>query len=91
MSSLPKQRGVTEFLPKRGVLSLTLRDQGWVHNPNVAPRSYPMKFWGLFGMVAPIMHTTQPNFVIGPSVKMDTFPLVETYFMISQPISTFTQ
>ena len=30
-----------------------------VHNPNVAPSSYPMKFCGLFGMVAPGAHSTQ--------------------------------
>ena len=53
---------VTEFLPKREVLSLTLTDQGWVHNPNVTCSSYPIKFWGLFGMVAPIAHTTHQNF-----------------------------
>ena len=47
-------------------------DQGWVPNPNVAPCSYPTKLWGLFGMVAPTMPTTQQNFVIGPFAKMET-------------------
>ena len=31
-----------------------------------------MKFWGLFGKVAHIAHTTQQNFLIGPCTKMDT-------------------
>ena len=31
----PKVCVLTELLPKRGVLSLTLMDQGWAHNPNV--------------------------------------------------------
>ena len=34
-------------------------DQGWVHSPNVTPSGYPTEFWGLFGMLAPSMHTTQ--------------------------------
>ena len=33
MSSLPRQRGVTEFHPKRGVLSLALMDQEQTKNP----------------------------------------------------------
>ena len=70
MSSLPKQRGVIEFLPERGVLSLTLKDQGWVHNPNVTPSSCQMKCW-FFGMVSPITHTTQQNFAIGPFAQLD--------------------
>ena len=73
VSSIPRQRGVTEFLPNGGVLSLTLMDKGWVHHPNVTPSRYPMKFWGLFGMVAPIAHTTQKHFLIGPFAKPDSF------------------
>ena len=48
-------------------------DQGWDHNPNVTLSGYPIKFWGLFGMVDHIMHTTQQNFVVGPFAKMNTF------------------
>ena len=33
MSSLPRQRGVTEFQPKSGGFSLTLMDQGQTNNP----------------------------------------------------------
>ena len=62
---------MTEFLPKRGFLSLTLMVQGWVYNPNVTPSGYPIKFWGVFGMVAPIAHTTQQNFLIGSFAKSD--------------------
>ena len=46
--------------------------QGLLHNPNVAPSSYPTKFRGLFGKVAWIQHPTQQNFVICLSAKMDT-------------------
>ena len=42
--------------------------QGWVHNPNLTPSSYPMKFWSLFGMVMPIAHTTQ-QYVISDWVQ----------------------
>ena len=72
MSTLPRQRGVTEFLHKIQVLSLTLMDEGLIHNPHVTPSAYPMKFWDLFGMVALIPHTTQQSFVIGQFAKMDT-------------------
>ena len=65
----PKCCVLTEFLPKRGVLSSTLTDQGWTHNPNVTPGSYPT-FWGLFGMV-PIAHTTQQYLLIGLFAKSD--------------------
>ena len=57
---------LTELLHKRGVLSLTLKDQGRVHKTNETPSGYPMKFWGLFGKEAPILHTRQQNFLIGP-------------------------
>ena len=68
-----KTKGSDRILPKRGVISLTLNDQGWVHNPNITPRGYPIKFWCLFGMVAPIAHTTQQTFLFCPSAKSDTF------------------
>ena len=73
ISSMPTQRGVTEFLPERGVLSLTLMGQGWVHNSNVTPSSDPTKVWGLFGMVVHIAHNTQQNFLIGSFAKSDSF------------------
>ena len=68
-----KTNRMTEFLPERGVLSLTLMDQGWAHNPNITPTSYPMKFRALFSMVTVIVHTTQQNFLIGPFAKSDSF------------------
>ena len=70
MSSLPRQRGVTEFEHKIQVLSSTVMDQGLIHNPNVTPSRHPMQFWGLFGMVALLPHTTQQTFVIGQFAKM---------------------
>ena len=69
---MPRQRRVTEFLPKRGVLSLSLMVQGWVHNPRVTPSSYPIEFWGFFGMVVPIAHTTQQTFLIGLFAKSES-------------------
>ena len=32
---------------------------------NVTPSGYPMKLWGLVGMVAPTAYTAQQNFVTG--------------------------
>ena len=32
-----------------------------------------MKLWGLFGVVALILHITQQHFLIGPFAKLDTF------------------
>ena len=48
-------------------------DQGWTNNPNVASSRYPTNFWGLLGLVAPIVHTTQQNFLIGSFAKSDSF------------------
>ena len=59
MSSLPRQRGVTEFQTKGGDLSLTLMVQGQTNNLNVTSSSYPMKFWGLLSRVATIAHTIE--------------------------------
>ena len=73
VSSLPRQKGVTEFQPERRSLSLTLTDQSWTNNPNVTPSSYPIKIWHLFDMVAPIAHIIQQNFLIGLFAKSDTF------------------
>ena len=73
MSSMPRQRGVTEFQPKRVLLSLTLMDQGQTNNHNVIPSSYPMKFWGLLAMVAPLAHVTQQKFLIGSYSKFEIF------------------
>ena len=55
---------LTECLHKRGALSSTLMDQ-WIHNPTVTPSSCPVKFWGLFGEVAHIVHLTPQSFMIG--------------------------
>ena len=62
-----------KFQSKRRSLSLTLMDQGQTNNPNLTHSSYQMKFWHLFGMVAPIAHITQKSFLIGPFAKSDTF------------------
>ena len=62
---------LTEFLPKRGVLSLTLMYQGWIHNPNITTSGYQTKFWGSFGEIAHIAHIIQQNFVIGQVAKME--------------------
>ena len=64
---------LTEFLPKRGVLSLTPMDQGWVHNPNVTPIITQQNSELCLALVAAVMHTTQQNFLIGLFAKMDTF------------------
>ena len=67
-------------------------DQGWTNNnANVTPGSYPMKFWHLFGMVAPIVHITQQNSLIDTFAKIRHFSFVETFLLISHPISTFSQ
>ena len=47
MSSLPRQRGVAEFQPKGGGLSLTLMDQGQTNNPNCNPYQLPNENLGL--------------------------------------------
>ena len=48
-------------------------DQGSTNNPNVGSSSYQTKFWGLLDLVAPIVHTTQQNFLIGSFAKSDSF------------------
>ena len=53
MSSMTRQRGVTEFQPKELFLSLTLMDEGQTNNPYITPSSHAMIFWGLLAMVAP--------------------------------------
>ena len=58
---------------------------------NVTPSGDPMKFSHFFGMVAPIVHTTQQKFLIGLFAKSDTFHWSMTFSMISQPISAFTK
>ena len=45
-------------------------DQGQTHNPNVTPRQLTNE---MSGMVVPIVHTTQQNFLIGPFTKSGTF------------------
>ena len=55
-SSLPKQRGVTEFQPKRVVSTLTLMDKRQTRNPNLTLKGFPEKFCSLFGQKA---HKTQ--------------------------------
>ena len=46
MSSMPRQRGVTEFQPKRALSnSPTLMDEGQARNPNTIYNGYKMEFW----------------------------------------------
>ena len=54
------------------VLSSSLMDQQLIHNPNVTPSGYPMKFWGLFGEVSHIAYITQQTFVIGHFAIMNS-------------------
>ena len=57
VSSLPNQRGVTEFLQQRNLgLSQSIMVQEGAHNPNATLKGYPKKCWGLFGQKA---HKTQ--------------------------------
>ena len=46
MSSLPRQRGVTEFQPKGGCLSLTLTDLGQTISPKCNPYWLPNEILG---------------------------------------------
>ena len=58
MSSMTRQRGVTESQPKELFLFLTLMDEGQTSNPIITLSGYSMKFWGLLAMVAPTAHIT---------------------------------
>ena len=58
MSSMTRQRGVTEFQPKELFLFLALMDKGQTNNPNITCSGYSMKFWGLLAIVAPTAHIT---------------------------------
>ena len=59
--------------------------------PNVTPSCYPMKFWGLLAMVAPIAHKTQINSLIGSSSKIELFHLVMMLMSISQFLYNLSQ
>ena len=45
MNSMPRQRGVTEFQPKRALSNPTLMDEGQARNPNTIYNGYKMEFW----------------------------------------------
>ena len=45
MTSMPRQRGVTEFQPKEPCLTPTLMDEGQARNPNTTYNGYKMEFW----------------------------------------------
>ena len=45
MTSMPRQRRVTEFQPKRALFSPTLMDEGQARNPNTTYNGYKMEFW----------------------------------------------
>ena len=95
MSSLSRQRRVTEFQPEELFLSLTLTDKRQTNKPNVSPSCYQMKFWGLLAMVAPTAHITQQNSLIGSSSKIKPFHWLQcshqylSAYMIS-PNKSFT-
>ena len=62
--------------------------QGWVHNPNVTPSGYPTKIiW--FVSTYSTHHTAK--FSDWPVCQIRQFSVVKIYFMISQPMPTFTQ
>ena len=73
MSSLPRQRRVTEFQPKGGGLSLTLMDQGQTNKLNITPSMYAMKFLDMISKVATIAHTREQNYLIGSFAKLQIF------------------
>ena len=52
MSSLPYQRGVTEFSQQNCVLSQSLMVQEGTHNLNVTLKGCPKKLWSMFGQKA---------------------------------------
>ena len=46
MTSMPRQRGVTEFQPKKEpCLTPTLMDEGQARDPNTTYNGYKMEFW----------------------------------------------
>ena len=45
MTSITRQRGVTEFQPKKPCLTPTLMDEGQARNPNTTYNGYKMEFW----------------------------------------------
>ena len=45
MTSMPRQRGVTEFLPKRALSNSNPMDEGQARNPNTTYNGYKMEFW----------------------------------------------
>ena len=45
MTSMPRQRGVTEFQPKEPCRTPTLMDEGQSRNPNTTYNGCKMKFW----------------------------------------------
>ena len=58
MSSMTRQRGVTEFQPKELFLIITLMDEGQTNDPKTFPSGYSTTFLGLLAMVAPTAHIT---------------------------------
>ena len=56
---------MTQFHPKRGGSSLTLTYQGQTYDQKCNPKQLPNKTLVFVAMVAPTVHTTQQNFVIG--------------------------
>ena len=45
MNSMPRQRGVTQFQPKRALSKSTLMDVGQSRNPNTTYNGYKTDFW----------------------------------------------
>ena len=45
MTSMPRQRGMSEFQPREPCLNPTLMDEGQSRNPNTTYNGYKMEFW----------------------------------------------
>ena len=45
MTSMPRQRGVTEFQPNEPCLTPALMDEGQARSPNTTYNGYKMEFW----------------------------------------------
>ena len=90
MSSLPRQSGVTEFLPERGVLSLTLMFQGFLHTL-MQPKQLPNKILGFVWHGSSYSVPNTAKLCDWCICQNGHFSLVKMYFAISQLIPTFTQ
>ena len=76
MNSMPRQRGVTEFQPKRALSNPTLIDEGQARNPNTTYNGYKMEFWKFaltWKLICPMQHKiTQKE--QGETTKKEEYP-----------------